>query len=116
MATHSGLTAAFADVTASGNFAIGDAVTDTIGFYGVTKVAQAASSAQAQVTKTAVTALATTTLSAAATGMWAFASSTVAQTWRTRINQCVVDIAALTTLVNRLRADLVSIGIIKGAA
>lgn len=99
-----------------GNVSVGDAVTDTVGFYGVTKVAQAASASQAAVTRTATAALATTVLSAAATGMWAFSSSTVAQTWRTRINQCVVDIGALTVLVNKLRTDLVAIGIIKGSA
>jgi hypothetical protein len=40
-------------------------------------------------------AVATTTLSAAFTGMWAFSSSTVAQTWRTRINQLRVDVSAI---------------------
>ena len=61
-----------------------------IGFYGTAPVAIAAA--------TALTALATTVLSAAYTGMWAFSSSTVAQTWRTRINQLVVDIGTLKTM------------------
>lgn len=60
-----------------------------IGFYGTTPVAIAAA--------TALTALATTTLSEAKTGIWGFASSTVAATWRARINQLVVDIGVLKT-------------------
>ena len=61
-----------------------------VAFYGSTPVAITAG--------TALTALATTTLSEAKTGMWAFASSTVAKTWRTRINQLVVDIGVLKTM------------------
>jgi hypothetical protein len=95
---------------------LGQAAADKIGFYGTTPAIQPASASQALVTKTAATALATTVFSAASTGMWAFASSTVAKTFQPRINQCVVDIGHLTTLVNKIRADLVTIGIIKGAA
>lgn len=135
MATHTGLTnikaddTTFADdvtvtgdltVTAAtalnGNVTVGNATSDTVGFYGVTAVAQRASASQAAVSATFATAVATTTLSQAYTGMWAFASSTVAQTWRTKLNQARVDIAALATLVNRMRADLVAVGLIKGAA
>lgn len=37
----------FANLTATGNVALGDAASDTIGFYGVTKVSQRASAVQA---------------------------------------------------------------------
>lgn len=68
----------------------GGAATDKLGFYGATPVVRA--------TATALTAIATTVLSTAATGVWGFGSSTVAQTWRTRINQLVVDIGKLKTM------------------
>lgn len=139
---------------------IGTAVTEKVGFYGITPAIQPASANQAAVTKTlvtavaltlvtavaitAATAIAATTFSEAKTGMWAFASSTVAKTFQARINQVVVDlatikarvdqgkvdlatvkarvdqakvdIAAITTLDNQIRANLVTLGIIKGAA
>lgn len=138
---------------------IGNAVTDKIGFYGTTPAIQPTSANQAAVTKTlvtsvvitlatavtitAATSIATTVFSAAFTGMWAFSSSTVAKTFQPRINQLIVDVAALkarvdqakvdlatvkarvdqakvdiaaiTTLDNTLRANLVTLGIIKGS-
>lgn len=94
---------------------VGGSATDLLGFYGVTPISQPTAAAQAAVTKTLATALATTVFSEAKTGMWAFGSSTVAKLYRTRINQAVVDIGALTTLVNRLRTDLVSLGLVKGS-
>lgn len=69
--------------------------------------------AAAATTATCVTALATTVLSAAFTGMWAFSSSTAGQLWRTRINQARVDIGALTTEVNAIRTQLINTGIWK---
>lgn len=62
---------------------------DKLAFYGGTPATQP--------TATALTALATTTFSAAYTGMWAFASSTAAKAVVARVNQLVVDIAALKT-------------------
>ena len=103
----------------NGNVDVGNAITDTVGFYGATKVAQGASASQAAVTLTAVSAIATTVLSAAYTGMWAFSSSTVAQTWRTRINQLRVDVTAMNVLMTAVRKALVpttGVGLIKGAA
>lgn len=99
--------------TVGGN--IGGSTTDAIGFYGVTPVTQPTAAAQAAVTKTLATALATTVFSEAKTGIWGFGTSTAAQLYRTRINQAVVDVGALTTLVNRLRTDLVALGLIKGS-
>lgn len=60
------------------------------GFYGTTPAVQP--------TATALTALGTTTFSAAYTGMWAFASSTAAKALIARVNQLVVDIGKLKTL------------------
>jgi len=106
----------FTNLTSTGNTALGNAITDTIGVYGVTPVAQRAATAQAAYTAQTITAIATTVFSAAYTGMWAFSSSTVAKSYRTQINKLIVDSAKQSTLLLRIRADLVAIGWIKGAA
>lgn len=106
----------FTDLTVTGNTQIGNAITDTFGMFGTTPIAQRAATAQAAFTAQTLTAIATTVFSAAFTGMWAFSSSTVAKTYRTQINKLIVDSAKQSTLLLRLRADLVAYGAIKGAA
>lgn len=81
----------------------GQSISDKIAFYGKTPVAQLSSSSQA-----VAVAQATTVFSEAKTGMWAFASSTVAAALITKFNASIV-------LVNKLRADLVTLGLIKGS-
>jgi hypothetical protein len=71
-------------------FSLGSAATSKVSFYGATPVIRT--------TATALTAIATCTFSAAFTGMWAFASSTVAKTLPARINQLVVDMGKLKTM------------------
>ena len=154
------ITTSSADFKVPAPVDIGAAATDLIGFYGATAIAQPSGAAQAVVAATlvtavaityatnvaitAATAIATCTFSAAYTGMWAFASSTVAKTIPARINQLVVDVAAIKAktdqvkvdlatvkarvdqakvdgaaiivLENKLRANLVSLGLIKGSA
>lgn len=95
---------------------LGQSSSAKIGFYGTTPADQPATASEAAVTLSAATAIATCTFSAAYTGMWAFASSTVAKTIPARLNQCVTDITAIVTLVNQLRTDLVEVGLIKGEA
>jgi len=85
----------------NGTVAVGNATSDTIGFYGVTKVNQPAASGEAALTVTAVTAVTATFVTA---------------TWRARINQIVTDLGNLQTKYNQVRGDLVSVGLIKGAA
>ena len=149
MATHSGLAnVQSADqtitddlivtdaLTVNGNATIGNAVTDTLGFYGVTAVDQPATASQAAVTATLLTTVAATavtavlTTAATTTSPHGFATGTQADAIVARVNQLVVDVGAydgkinqavadvgtLTTLVNQLRGDLVSIGLIKGSA
>jgi len=70
----------------NGNTTIGNANTDTVGFFGATAVAQPAAATQAAV---------------ATAG-----SATYSQ----------AEMAAVITLLNKLRTDLVSLGLIKGAA
>lgn len=86
------------------------------GFYGVAPVVQPASASQAAVTITAVTAIATTVFSTAASGVYGFQSSTAATALVTRSRQMQVDVEAIGVLLNQLRSELVSLGLITGAA
>ena len=96
---------------------LGQSTSDLIGFYGLsTRIAQPSSASQATVSATAVTAIGTTTLSAANTsGVFGFASSTAGQALVTRVDQLQVDVAAAIVLVNQLRDDLVSLNLIAGS-
>tara|TARA_R100000951_G_scaffold110701_2_gene108924 strand:- start:825 stop:1451 length:627 start_codon:yes stop_codon:yes gene_type:complete len=88
---------------ATGNVALGDAVTDTLGFYGVaTPVAQQSGAAQAAVT-------AETNLPTTGTG----AGSSYTQDEVTAAIENIHDLIALT---NEIRQCLVDLGLIKGAA
>lgn len=129
------------DLTATGNVAIGNAVTDTVGFYGVTKVAQpadadqAAAGAQTQNTLTdngagtadqtvedvADIALSTgdTYTDAAVNGAVNTAIASVSNNFKevtTELALIEADVAAIKTLQDAMRTALVSLGIIKGAA
>lgn len=99
---------------------LGEAATDKVGLYGVTPVVQPASASQAAFTAQTYTAVGATTFSAAGTGafsgIWGFASSTVALTLRTELNKVITDMAKQNTLLLQLRAELVELGAIKGSA
>lgn len=93
---------------------IGQSATDTVGFYGTDPAAQPASASQAAVTATAVTAVATTaTITTAAHG---FATGTHGDAVVKRVAQLQVDVAAAVVLVNQIRSELVTLGILKGSA
>lgn len=77
-------------------------------------VRRRASSAQAAVTGTIGAALATTAVTQASP--WGFASQAQGDLVTTRLNQALVDIAALTALVNEQRTALINLGVIKGSA
>lgn len=79
------------DLNPSGT-GLGQSTTDTISFYGVTPVAQRSGAAQAAVTTTAST----------STSPVGYSTTTQAD--------------GIVTLVNEIRAALVAVGIIKGAA
>lgn len=70
----------------------GKAATEKLGFYGATPVVQPTSASQAAVA---------TTLSVSTAGIFGFTTSTQAN--------------AIVTLVNQLRADFVTLGLIKGS-
>jgi hypothetical protein len=104
-------------VTFTGSIQAGDDAAVTIGFYGATPVAQPASASQAAYTITAVTAIGTTTLSAANTSaVFAFASSTAGNALVTRVDQMQVDMVAVGVLLNQIRSELVTLGLLKGSA
>lgn len=80
---------------------LGQDATDKVGFYGKTPVAQPAATAQSAVATTAITPLVTTPT---ATDIAIAVNSLISRT------------AALETLANRIRADAVTLGLIKGSA
>lgn len=88
---------------------IGRTTADKIGFHGVTAVIQRAGSAQAAVTQTSAA-----NATAAATDLTT--SEALANALKTQGNALVVDVAALTVLVNELRAADVQKGLIKGGS
>ena len=78
----------------------GQNTSELIGFYGVTPVAQPSGTSQSAVATTALVTVGSTTLTAADL---------------TALNALVTRAGALTTLVNQIRSDLVTIGIQKGS-
>lgn len=81
----------------------GSSTSELISFYGVTPVSQRAGAAQAAVAVSTITTAATTTTP------WGFATSTQA-------DAVAATVASLVTLANELRAGLVALGAVKGAA
>lgn len=87
------------NLTVDGNVKLGDAATDTIGFYDATAIVQPASADQAAVD---------------VSGLPADGAASVADA--THLEAAVDSIKELATLVNELRSNLVSLGLIKGQA
>lgn len=76
--------------SASGGIQIGSSSSSLLGFFGTTPAAKVS------VAQTAVTAIGTTTLSAANTSaVWGFASSTAGNALVTRVGQIVTDLNAV---------------------
>tara|TARA_Y100000004_G_scaffold154581_1_gene178781 strand:+ start:349 stop:753 length:405 start_codon:yes stop_codon:yes gene_type:complete len=90
--------------TLNGNVAVGNATSDTIGFYGVTKVAQLGHADQTALTDSTGGSVSNATLAA------------VGDTSSDQSAAINANFAKTAQLVNRLRADLVSLGLIKGSA
>lgn len=79
---------------------IGDGAADLVGFYGATPVAQPAATAQSALATTTINNIGSTTLTAADL---------------TGLNSVVARVTAATVLVNQMRSDLVTLGILKGS-
>jgi len=82
---------------------LGRTTSEKIAFYGSTPVSQLTGSTQAAV------AVSTVTTAATSTSPYGFATSTQADNLAATVVNC-------RTLVNQLRSDLVSLGLIKGSA
>jgi|WetSurMetagenome_2_1015567.scaffolds.fasta_scaffold19130_6 hypothetical protein len=108
MATLAGVT-----VTLTGGGIIGDAATDTVGFYGATPVAQPATTAQSVVASTAITTAVST--AATSTAPYGFATAAQGDAVVAAVNSLIARQAAVVTLVNQIRADLVTLGLLKGS-
>ena len=100
------------DVNPDGSL-FGRAATDKIAFYGATTVVQPSTASQDAVTATAITA--TNTTAAITTAAHGFADGTQADALITRVAQMQVDVAAVIVLANQMRADMTTLGLIKGA-
>jgi len=111
---------------------MGKSATELIAFYGATPVAQPSSASQAAVTQTSANTTATAAYSAHASGAVAVTSNAATDldttaaalaalrdevaAYELEISNLVVDVAALTTLANQLRSELVTLGLISGGA
>ena len=80
---------------------LGRATTDPVAFYGTTPIVQPSGTSQSAVATTAITTLATTPT---------FTDIAIA------VNSLISRQSAAVTLVNQLRSDLVSLGLLKGSA
>lgn len=111
---------------------MGKSATEKAAFYGATPVAQPASASQAAVVQGSANTTATTAYTAHASGAVAVTSNGATDldttaaalkvlrdevaAYELEISNLVVDVAALTTLTNQLRSELVTLGLISGAA
>ena len=80
---------------------IGQSATDLVGFYGATPVVKPSGASQSAVATAAITALITTP---------------TATDIAVAVNSLITRAAASVTLVNQIRSDLVTLGLLKGSA
>ena len=92
---------------------MGRSATDKIAFYGATTAVQPSTASQDAVVATAITA--TNTTVAITTAAHGFADGTQADALIVRVAQMQVDVAAVIVLANQMRADMVTLGLLKGA-
>lgn len=88
--------------------------TGALGFYGATPVVQPSGASQSAVPTTAITTVVTT--AATATSPYGYATSTQADAIVAAVNSLISRVSADTTLVNQMRSDLVTLGLLKGSA
>lgn len=80
---------------------LGQSAADLVGFYGATPAAQPSGTSQSAVATTAITTLATTP---------------TATDIAVAVNSLISRQSAAVTLVNQMRSDLVTLGLLKGSA
>ena len=119
MARSLGVASSKADIdegTITGITTFNTAAAATVGFYGVTAVAQRAGSAQTAVSNSTMTNVSATGVDASVAGAFGFVSSTQINTVIDALSMLVPRVSSLITLTNELRAALVALGVITGAA
>ena len=92
---------------------LGAATSSPISFYGTTPTTQPTSANQAAVATTAITAVATT--AATSSSPFGFTTSAQANAILSAINSLITSEAADRVLLNQIRSDLVTLGLIKGS-
>lgn len=80
---------------------VGQSASDKVGFYGTTPAVQPSGTSQSAVATTAITTLATTP---------------TATDIAIAVNSLISRVAANVTLINQVRSDLVTLGLLKGSA
>lgn len=102
----------FLDVTTTAF--VGTFATSKVGFFGASAVVQPASSSQASTASSAISQQ--TSTATTSTTPFGFTTSTQAELIATRLNSVIDRVNALSVLSNQTRAELVTLGIIKGSA
>lgn len=93
---------------------LGTATNQKLGFWNATPVVQPSGASEAAVTLTVGAAVATN--ASTNTTPYGYSTNTQADAIVTNLNALRVDMLAMNTLVDKLRADLVATGLIKGSA
>ena len=91
---------------------LGKTAAKLVGFWGATPVVQPSGASQSAVATATITAVSTAT---AVTGGYSYSTTAAFTTLQTTVNDLVTSRAALVTLINQLRSDLVTAGLIAGA-
>lgn len=104
----------YLDKNPVGGTTFGQTSAALVAFYGATPVAQPSGTSQSAVATTAIT----TAISTAATNSspYGYATAGQADAIVAAVNSLISRGAANTTLINQMRSDLVTLGILKGSA
>src|SRR5688572_29678200 len=90
----------------------GDSATDLVAFYGATPIVKPTAAAQSAVATSAITAA---PVSTPLVSGYSFSTTAEMVALITALNSTITRVAAQTVLLNRLRLDLVNLGLIVGS-
>ncbi len=91
---------------------LGQSLSSLVGLWGVTPVVQPTSASQSAVATSTITAVSTAT---PITSGYGYSTTALASAMQTAVNDVITRTAAQTVLLNQMRSDLVSAGILKGS-
>lgn len=91
----------------------GQSATDLVSFYGATPIVKPTGTSQSAVSTATISAVSTATPIVSGYG---YSTTAQAQAMQTAVNDLVTRSAANTVLLNQIRSDLVSLGLLKGSA